>query len=180
MENLRDAEESNNVEKKVSYRGSAIDERIVRAVEEMGFETMTPIQEQAIPIMLEGKDLIGQAQTGTGKTAAFGIPLIQGVDPQDKSLQAIVRPHLCSFDGVAAHMVHNAPWRPYHNLRPSGQTPYLSGNIPILEITKEYQKPDAQYLKMMPKEVTISLVKQVYYQVSRKDKEEVLTRLLDM
>ena len=90
LENLRDAEESNNVEKKVSYRGSAIDERIVRAVEEMGFETMTPIQEQAIPIMLEGKDLIGQAQTGTGKTAAFGIPIIQKIDPEEKGLQAII------------------------------------------------------------------------------------------
>ncbi len=61
------------------------------------------------------------------------------------------------------------------------QTALFSATMPkpILEITKEYQKPDAQYLKMMPKEVTISLVKQVYYQVSRKDKEEVLTRLLD-
>ena len=57
LENLRDAEESNNVEKKVSYRGSAIDERIVRAVEEMGFETMTPIQEQSVPVLLEGKDI---------------------------------------------------------------------------------------------------------------------------
>ena len=57
------------------YDESFIDSRIVRAVTEMGFETMTPIQEQAIPYLLEGRDIIGQAQTGTGKTAAFGIPL---------------------------------------------------------------------------------------------------------
>mgnify|MGYP003549373893 FL=1 len=60
----------------ISYKESAIDERIIRAVEEMGFEKMTPIQQQAIPCFLEGKDIIGQAQTGTGKTAAFGIPLL--------------------------------------------------------------------------------------------------------
>ena len=51
---------------------------------------MSPIQEAAIPVMMEGKDIIGQAQTGTGKTAAFGIPLLQKVDPADKHLQAIV------------------------------------------------------------------------------------------
>ena len=59
----------------LTYRASGIDERIVHAVEEMGFEHMTPIQEQAIPVFLSGKDVIGQAQTGTGKTAAFGIPI---------------------------------------------------------------------------------------------------------
>ncbi len=67
-----------------------LDERIVRAVEEMGFEKFSPIQEQAIPVLLEGKDIIGQAQTGTGKTAAFGIPLIQKIDPQEKGLQAVI------------------------------------------------------------------------------------------
>ena len=73
----------------ISYKDSTIDERIIRAVVEMGFENMTPIQAQAIPVMLSGKDLIGQAQTGTGKTAAFGIPLIQGIDPDNRALQAI-------------------------------------------------------------------------------------------
>ncbi len=51
---------------------------------------MTPIQEAAIPVLLEGKDVIGQAQTGTGKTAAFGIPVLQNVDAQDRSLQAVI------------------------------------------------------------------------------------------
>ena len=63
---------------------------ILRAVKEMGFEEMSPIQAKAIPAMLSGKDIIGQAQTGTGKTAAFGIPLLQKLDPNDKSLQAMV------------------------------------------------------------------------------------------
>lgn len=72
------------------YQDAEIDARILRAVEEMGFEQMTPIQEQAIPVLLERKDVIGQAQTGTGKTAAFGIPLIQNIDPDNRSLQAVV------------------------------------------------------------------------------------------
>lgn len=72
------------------YEDSAIDKRILRGIKEMGFELMTPIQAQAIPLLLEGYDIIGQAQTGTGKTAAFGIPLIQNIDPEDKHIQAIV------------------------------------------------------------------------------------------
>ena len=74
----------------LTYKESNIDERIIRAVEEMGFEQMTPIQAQAIPVLLEGKDVIGQAQTGTGKTAAFGIPLLENIDPNNHALQAIV------------------------------------------------------------------------------------------
>ncbi|NLO10555.1 MAG: DEAD/DEAH box helicase [Clostridiales bacterium] len=67
-----------------------LNHEILRAVEEMGFEEMSPIQVKAIPPMLNGKDIIGQAQTGTGKTAAFGIPLLHKVDPKNRSLQAMV------------------------------------------------------------------------------------------
>jgi ATP-dependent RNA helicase DeaD len=74
----------------IRYDDSGLDERIIRAVSEMGFEYMSPIQKAAIPVMMEGRDIIGQAQTGTGKTAAFGIPLLQKVDPDNKHLQAVV------------------------------------------------------------------------------------------
>jgi len=67
-----------------------LDPRILRAVKDMGFTKLTPIQEQAIPLLLEGKDIIGQAQTGTGKTAAFGIPLLQKIDPDNRKLQAVI------------------------------------------------------------------------------------------
>ncbi|MBO5986904.1 MAG: DEAD/DEAH box helicase [Lachnospiraceae bacterium] len=67
-----------------------LDPRIQRALDDMGFAKLTPIQEQAIPALLTGRDIIGQAQTGTGKTAAFGIPLIQRVNPDLQKLQAIV------------------------------------------------------------------------------------------
>lgn len=63
---------------------------ILKAITELGYETPTPIQAQAIPILLEGKDILGQAQTGTGKTAAFGIPLIETIDTHARSVQAII------------------------------------------------------------------------------------------
>lgn len=66
-----------------------LDERILRAVTDMGFEAASPIQAQAIPVQMEGRDVVGQAQTGTGKTAAFGIPLLQKIDPDSRKLQAI-------------------------------------------------------------------------------------------
>lgn len=236
-----------------SYKESSIDERIIRAVEEMGFENMTPIQAQAIPVMLEGKDIIGQAQTGTGKTAAFGIPVIQSIDPESKALQAIV---LCPTRELAmqaaeemrrfskymhgvkilpvyggqdisrqiraltagTQIVVGTPGRVMDHMRrhtiktkqvkmivldeademlnmgfredietilkdmpPERQTALFSATMPkpILDITKQYQKPDAAYLKMTPKEVTIPLVKQAYYQIQKKDKDEVLCRLMD-
>ena len=73
----------------VKFDELQLDERILRAVTDMGFEEMSPIQAQAIPVQMEGRDVIGQAQTGTGKTAAFGIPLLQKIDRDSKKLQAI-------------------------------------------------------------------------------------------
>lgn len=253
VENRENMEHSEGMESKISYRNSAIDGRIIRAVEEMGFETMTPIQEQAIPVMLEGRDLIGQAQTGTGKTAAFGIPIIQKIDPEERGLQAII---LCPTRELAiqaaeeirrfakymhevkvlpvyggqdisrqiralskgVQVVVGTPGRVMDHMRrhtlktnkvrmvvldeademlnmgfredietilkdmpEERQTALFSATMPrpILEITKEYQKEDAEYIRVTPKEVTIPLIKQAYYQVQRKDKEEVLTRLID-
>jgi ATP-dependent RNA helicase DeaD len=67
-----------------------LSEEILAALREVGYESPTPIQEQAIPPLLEGQDVIGQAQTGSGKTAAFGLPMIQYVDPGEDELQALV------------------------------------------------------------------------------------------
>ncbi|MBK6536510.1 MAG: DEAD/DEAH box helicase [Ignavibacteria bacterium] len=67
-----------------------LSKEIQKAVEEMGFEEATPIQSEAIPAIMSGKDIIGQAQTGTGKTASFGIPLIEAIDKHSKNIQALV------------------------------------------------------------------------------------------
>lgn len=225
---------------------------LLRAVTEMGFEEMTPIQAQAIPVVLSGKDIIGQAQTGTGKTAAFGLPVLQNIDPKKKTLQAVI---LCPTRELAiqvseemhkfakflhgikivpiyggqeivrqikalkagTQIVIGTPGRVMDHMRrrtlkmdqvhtvvldeademlnmgfredietilkempTDRQTGLFSATMPkpILDITKTYQK-EAAYVKMTPKEVTIPLIKQAYYQVRRQDKEEVLCRLID-
>lgn len=72
-----------------TFQEMGISEPIQRAITDMGFEEASPIQEKAIPIALTGKDIIGQAQTGTGKTAAFTIPILEKVDTSKKYVQAI-------------------------------------------------------------------------------------------
>ena len=67
-----------------------ISDWMLRAVKDMGFEEASPIQSQAIPLILEGHDIIGQSQTGTGKTASFGIPCLEKIDPDDRKLQALI------------------------------------------------------------------------------------------
>lgn len=62
----------------------------MKALEKMGFEEATPIQAETIPLAMQGNDVIGQAQTGTGKTAAFGIPMIEKIDPSQKKIQGLV------------------------------------------------------------------------------------------
>ena len=74
----------------VNFEQLEISEPILRAVTEMGFEEASPIQAKAIPAQMEGLDIIGQAQTGTGKTAAFGIPLLEKINPENKKFQAII------------------------------------------------------------------------------------------
>ena len=72
------------------YSESNINPKILMGLAEMGFVEMTPIQEQAIPVLLQGRDIIGQAQTGTGKTAAFGIPMIENIIPGAEKVQGLV------------------------------------------------------------------------------------------
>jgi ATP-dependent RNA helicase DeaD len=67
-----------------------LSEPTLEAIAHLGYDKPTPIQEQAIPELLAGHDVIGQAQTGTGKTAAFGLPLLEYVDPRDPEVQALV------------------------------------------------------------------------------------------
>jgi ATP-dependent RNA helicase DeaD len=75
---------------KLRFDEMEFSEAVMKGIRDMGFEEMSPIQSQAIPILLQGIDVIGQAQTGTGKTAAFGIPLLEMVDASVKKTQALI------------------------------------------------------------------------------------------
>lgn len=74
----------------MSFGDIALSKKIVDALSDMGFEEPSPIQAKTIPLVLEGDDVLGQAQTGTGKTAAFGIPTIEKIDEKNRHVQALV------------------------------------------------------------------------------------------
>lgn len=74
----------------IKFEEMNLSSQLLRAVKDMGFEEASPIQTKAIPVALTGVDIIGQAQTGTGKTAAFGIPVLEKVDSKLKKLQAVI------------------------------------------------------------------------------------------
>lgn len=226
---------------------------IQKAIKYMGFEEPSPIQRKAIPVMMSGRDLIGQAQTGTGKTAAFGIPMLEKINPRNKKIQGIV---LCPTRELAiqvadeirnlarymhsikvvpiyggqdivkqirslksgAQLVIGTPGRVMDHMRrktikltdvntvildeademlnmgfredietilegipQEHQTVLFSATMPkpILDITRRFQK-DAEVIKVVKKELTVSNIEQFYYEVKPKNKEEVLSRLLDI
>ncbi|MCE5300575.1 MAG: DEAD/DEAH box helicase [Spirochaetia bacterium] len=76
--------------KKIKFSELNLSAEVMKGVEEMGFEEATHIQTEAIPAMMKGTDIIGQAQTGTGKTAAFGIPILEMIDAGDRAVQALI------------------------------------------------------------------------------------------
>lgn len=73
-----------------TFQELGLSQEVMKAIEQMGFEETTPIQAKTIPLSLQNKDVIGQAQTGTGKTAAFGIPIVEKVDVKNGAVQALV------------------------------------------------------------------------------------------
>ena len=74
----------------MTFADMGLSDAISRAIADLGYEEPTPIQQQAISLLMEGHDVIGQAQTGTGKTAAFGIPLLERIRPDGKHPQGLV------------------------------------------------------------------------------------------
>ena len=230
-----------------------LDERILFAVEDMGLEEAAPIQASAIPVIMDDRDVVGQAQTGTGKTASFGIPMLQKEDPKNKHVQAIV---LCPTRELAiqsadeirklAKFMHGikvlpiyggqdivkqirslktgvqvligTPGRVMDHMRrhtiklddlkivvldeademlnmgfredietilsqtpEERQTLLFSATMPqpIMEIARTYQK-NAKIVKVVKRELTVANIEQYYYEVRPKNKEEVLSRLLDI
>ena len=73
-----------------TFKELNLNKYLIKALDEVGYETPTPIQSQTIPLLLDGKDVLGQAQTGTGKTAAFALPLLSNIDIKQKNPQLLV------------------------------------------------------------------------------------------
>ncbi len=230
-----------------------IQEELMKAITDMGFEEATPIQGKAIPVILEGRDIVGQAQTGTGKTAAFAIPMLQNIDKNEKNVQAVVLcptrelaiqvaeeiRKLCKYmHGIkilpvyggqdivkqirslkaGVQVVIGTPGRVMDHMRrktvklgnikmvildeademlnmgfrddietilkdtpAERQTVLFSATMPkpIMDIAKTYQK-NAQIIKVVKKELTVTNIEQYYFEVRPKNKEEILSRLIDI
>ena len=73
-----------------SFKDLPLSMEVLRSIKELGFDSLFPIQAQAIVPLLDGKDVIGQAQTGTGKTAAFGVPMVERLKPQIRKVQGLI------------------------------------------------------------------------------------------
>ena len=108
------------------YSDFNLSEETLKAVERMGFTEMTEIQEKAIPVMMEGREIIAKAPTGTGKTCAFGIPIMEKIDPEKPAVQAIV---LCPTRELSTQIVEELRQLAY--FRPDIKVVAVYGGQPI-------------------------------------------------
>jgi len=79
-----------SADKITAFSQLALNPSLLKALDDVGYETPSPIQAQTIPLLLEGRDVVGQAQTGTGKTAAFALPILSRLDLKQKDPQVLV------------------------------------------------------------------------------------------
>ena len=230
-----------------------LSEEILKAIDKLGFEQAAPIQAAAIPVLLTGKDIVGQSQTGSGKTAAFAIPAIEKTDPNLRAVQVLI---LCPTRELAiqvseevhklslfkrglhalpiyggqsyerqflglrqgAQIVIGTPGRVMDHMKrgtlrldsvkmvildeadvmlnmgfrediefilqsvpKERQTVFFSATMPrpIRDLIEKYAR-DPQNVKMEQKAMTVPTVEQCYYEVDRRYKIELLTRLIDI
>jgi ATP-dependent RNA helicase DeaD len=226
---------------------------VLKAIDKLGFEQASPIQSAAIPLLMAGRDVVGQSQTGSGKTAAFGLPAVERVDPQLRAVQVLI---LCPTRELAVQVsedlhkfsefkrgIHPLPIyggqsydRQFQGLRQGAQivigtpgrvmdhmdrgtlrldqvklvvldeadvmldmgfrddietilkgapnerqTVFFSATMPrpIQELIQRYSK-DPELVKMEQRELTVPTVEQAYFEVDRRFKVELLTRLIDL
>jgi ATP-dependent RNA helicase DeaD len=226
---------------------------LLKAIDKLGFEQAAPIQAEAIPILMQGRDVVGQSQTGSGKTAAFAIPAVEKADPSQSTVQVLI---LCptrelavqvseevhklalfkrgirtlpiyggqsyerQFQGLrqGAQIVIGTPGRLMDHLRretlrldqvklvvldeadvmldmgfredievilqtvpTERQTVFFSATMPraIRELIARFSR-DPQNVSIAQKTMTVPTVEQVYYEVDRRFKVELLTRLIDI
>ncbi len=98
-------EQTQATEKRTLFTEMNIDSEVLRALHDLGFDEPTPIQEQSIPVIKEGKDVFGQAETGSGKTAAFGIPIIEKIVPAGGIQALILAPTRELAEQISQHMI---------------------------------------------------------------------------
>src|SRR5882724_5610203 len=235
------------------FKELGLSEDLLKAIDKLGFEQASPIQAEAIPILMQGKDVVGQSQTGSGKTAAFGIPAVEKVDAQSRNTQVLI---LCptrelavqvseevhklsmfkrginalpiyggqsyerQFYGLkqGAQIVIGTPGRIMDHMRrgtlklanlkmvvldevdvmlnmgfredieiilqgapAERQTVFFSATIPrpIQQLIEKYSR-NPQQVRIEQKALTVPTVEQIYYEVDRKYKVELLTRLIDI
>src|ERR1700722_5076923 len=226
---------------------------LLKAIDKLGFEKASPIQGEAIPVLMSGRDVVGQSQTGSGKTAAFAVPAIEKVDPQLRAVQVII---LCPTRELAvqvseevhklslfkrcihalpiyggqsyerqflglkqgAQIVIGTPGRTMDHMRrgtlrldkvkmvildevdvmldmgfrddieiilqavpKERQTVFFSATMPrpIRELIEKYSR-DPQNVRIEQTALTVPTVEQIYYEVDRRYKIELLTRLIDI
>ena len=112
-----------------------LDPRLIEALNSLGYEAPTPIQQRTIPRLLAGKDVIGQAQTGTGKTAAFALPILQAIQPKDRKTQALVLTPTRELAMQVAEAIHSYATKLEHiNVVP------LYGGAPIVPQLKRLER----------------------------------------
>ena len=230
-----------------------LSDELLKAIDKLGFEQASPIQAESIPLLMAGRDIVGQSQTGSGKTAAFGVPAVEKVDPNQRAVQVLV---LCptrelaiqvseeihklaffkrgihalpiyggqsyerQFDGLrrGAQIVIGTPGRIMDHMRrgtlrldtvkmaildeadvmlnmgfrddielilqsvpKERQTVFFSATMPkpIRDLIEKYSR-EPQNVKIEQKAMTVPTVEQVYYEVDRRFKMELLTRLIDI
>ena len=226
---------------------------LLKAIDKLGFEQASPIQAEAIPLLMAGQDIVGQSMTGSGKTAAFGVPAIEKTDPRNRAVQVLI---LCptrelavqvaqeihklalfkrgitalpiyggqsydrQFDGLrqGAQIVIGTPGRTMDHMRrgtlrldqvklvvldeadvmldmgfredieiilqgvpAQRQTVFFSATMPrpIQDLIRKYSR-DPQTVRIDQKAMTVPTVEQVFYEVDRRFKIELLTRLIDL
>src|SRR5437762_1413531 len=226
---------------------------MLKAIDKLGFEKAAPIQAEAIPVLMQGRDVVGQSQTGSGKTAAFAVPAIEKVDPDSRATQILI---LCPTRELAvqvseevhklalfkrgvhalpvyggqsydrqlyglrqgAHIVIGTPGRVMDHMRrgtlrlnslklvvldevdvmlnmgfrddielilqgtpAERQTVFFSATIPspIQQLIEKYSR-NPQSVRIEQKAMTVPTVEQLYYEVDRRFKIELLTRLIDI
>ncbi|MBX3065298.1 MAG: DEAD/DEAH box helicase [Anaerolineae bacterium] len=235
----------------VTFAELGLNESTLKAISELGYEEPTPIQERTIRVLMEGADVIAQAQTGTGKTAAFALPIIEKIDPQAGAAQALVLTPTRELAVQVAEAFHSygkqqrisvlpvyggqpisrqlralsggvqivvgTPGRILDHIQrgtlqlgqvrtvildeademldmgfiedietilketpESRQTALFSATMPaaIVKLAQQYLH-NPQRITVQAEQLTVPLIRQVYYEVGRRDKFEVLARILD-